>query len=157
MYVNLHPIELLDESLADPAGLGAHASRIVLEVTERASLSEIEGSQARVKALRAAGFRVAVDDLGAGYSGLSSRTDLEPDTVKLDMTLVRDVWQSPVKKSVVRAMTELCSELGVTLVAEGVETQQERIALEALGVKLMQGYLFGRPTRQFPAARREAV
>lgn len=152
LFVNLHPIELLDETLMDLSGLAGHANRIVLEVTERASLSEVEDSRARVQVLRAAGFRVAVDDLGAGYSGLSSVTDLEPDTVKLDMALVRDVWQSPVKKSVVRAMTELCSELEITLIAEGVETPQERRALEELGVKFMQGYLFGRPTRHFPSS-----
>lgn len=149
LFLNLHPIELLDDSLMDLAGIASHSSRVVLEITERASLSEVADSRSRVQALRAAGYRVAIDDLGAGYSGLSSVTDLEPDWIKLDIALVRDVWRSPVKKSVVRAMVELSTDLGITLIAEGVETQEERQTLDELGVRLMQGYLFGRPKREY--------
>ena len=149
LFVNLHPLELLDDSLLDPKGLAAHAPRIVLEITERASLSDVPDAQRRIQALRAAGFRMAIDDLGAGYSGLSAVTDFDPEWVKLDMALVRDVWRSAVKKSVVRAMVEMSAELGIGLIAEGVETEQERAALVELGVLHMQGYLFGRPERQF--------
>jgi EAL domain-containing protein (putative c-di-GMP-specific phosphodiesterase class I) len=75
---------------------------------------------------------------------------LEPDFVKLDMLLVRDVDTNPTKQKLIRAMTSLCKDLGMTVVAEGVETVPERDALVALGCDLLQGYLLAKPGRAFP-------
>src|SRR5207249_3254913 len=94
--------------------------------------------------------RIAVDDLGAGYAGLSSFAQLEPEVVKLDMTLVRDAPGSLTKQRLIRSMVTLCDEMGLTVVAEGVETAAERDVLVALGCHLLQGYLLGRPGRPFP-------
>ena len=90
-----------------------------------------------------------MDDLGAGYAGLSSFARIEPDVVKLDMSLVRGVDASPMKQSVVRSVVGLAEELDIEVVSEGVEAAAERDALADLGCRLFQGYLFGKPERGF--------
>lgn len=153
LFVNLHPSELEDPWLADPnAPLGSRASRVVLEITERATLDSVSNVQARIAALRELGYRIAVDDLGAGYAGLSSFAQLEPEFVKLDMSLIRNVHTSRTRQLVIRSLTALCADLGMQVVAEGVETAEERDAVVELGCDLLQGYHFARPGRAFPSA-----
>jgi EAL domain-containing protein (putative c-di-GMP-specific phosphodiesterase class I) len=155
LFVNLHAVELTDETLTSPsAPLTAIAPRVVLEITERASLESIEDVPSRVARLRELGFRIAIDDLGAGYSGLTSVARLEPEFVKLDMSLVRDIHKSPVKRKLVRSMTALFKDMGVTVVAEGIEVVEERDTLVELGCDLLQGYLLARPGRAFPEVRK---
>ncbi len=96
------------------------------------------------------GFRIAVDDLGAGYAGLTSFALLEPDFVKFDMALVRDVQTSPIRQKLIGSMTTLCREMGMRVVAEGIETVEERDTVMQLGCDLLQGFLLGRPGRAFP-------
>jgi EAL domain-containing protein (putative c-di-GMP-specific phosphodiesterase class I) len=151
-FVNLHPSDLSDPELSDPAGpLAPFAERIVLEVTERAALDEIPGLAGRIARLRELGFRIAVDDLGAGYAGLSTFASLEPDVVKADMSLIRDIHKSAVKQKVVGSIVGLCKDLGIQFVAEGIETASERDCVASLGGDNLQGYLFARPHRGFPA------
>jgi EAL domain-containing protein (putative c-di-GMP-specific phosphodiesterase class I)/ActR/RegA family two-component response regulator len=151
LFLNLHPKDLLDEELFDTRGpLAKIANRTVLEVTERASLQGIHDVSSRIDALRKIGFRIALDDFGAGYSGLTSFALLEPDIAKLDMALVRDVHKAPMKQTLVRTLAAACSELGILFVAEGIETADERDALARAGCDLMQGYLFARPGESFP-------
>jgi EAL domain-containing protein (putative c-di-GMP-specific phosphodiesterase class I)/CheY-like chemotaxis protein len=151
MFVNLHPSDLQDDELLSDAGvLTPFARQIVLEITERATLEAIPGLSLRVERLRALGFRIAVDDLGAGYAGLSSFAALEPDVVKADTSLVRGIESSPVKQKVVRAIAALASDLRIRLIAEGIETAAERDCVTALGADALQGYLFARPARGFP-------
>jgi len=151
LFVNLHAADLMDPDLCSPsAPLTRHAGRIVLEITERASLHEVDNLSERVRALRGLGFRIAVDDLGAGYAGLATFSEIEPDVVKLDMSLIRDIDTSSRKASLVRSMIKVCQrELGIIVVCEGVETEAERDTLLGLGAGLLQGYLFGRPERTF--------
>jgi EAL domain-containing protein (putative c-di-GMP-specific phosphodiesterase class I) len=100
--------------------------------------------------LRRLGYRVAVDDLGAGYAGVASFGQLQPDVVKLDMALVRSIESSATKASIVRSMISVCrEELGTEVVCEGVETAAERDVLHDLGARLLQGYLFAKPARGF--------
>jgi EAL domain-containing protein (putative c-di-GMP-specific phosphodiesterase class I) len=147
-FVNLHPEDLGDPALhAEDSALAALASRVVLEITERASLEALPGVRSQVAKLREMGFRVALDDLGAGYAGLTSFVRLEPEFVKLDMSLVRDVHQSDAKQKIIGSMVSLCHEMGKQIVAEGVEQAAERDTLVALGCDLLQGYLFGKPAR----------
>jgi EAL domain-containing protein (putative c-di-GMP-specific phosphodiesterase class I) len=151
VFVNLHPNDLLDEGLNDPGSpFVMNASRFVLEITERAHLDDIPDARARVGALRMSGFRIAIDDLGAGHAGLASISQLEPEIVKLDMSLVRNVQNEPIKARLVRSIVSTCRELGFEIIAEGVETPPERDALLELGCDLMQGYLFARPVAGFP-------
>jgi EAL domain-containing protein (putative c-di-GMP-specific phosphodiesterase class I) len=151
VFINLHPSDLVDEELSAASGaLTPHAERIVLEVTERATLDEVHGLPACVSRLRQLGYRIALDDLGAGYAGLSSFAQLEPEIVKVDMSLVRGIHASPMKQKLFRSFTTLCQDLNVEIVAEGVEVAEERDCLNTLGGDLYQGYLFARPARGFP-------
>jgi EAL domain-containing protein (putative c-di-GMP-specific phosphodiesterase class I) len=151
LFVNLHVTDLTDPALSDPdSPLSKIAHRVVLEITERSSLDEVKDARRRVAALREMGFRIAVDDLGAGYAGLSSFTLLEPEIVKLDMSLIRDIHITSTKQKVVRSMTSLSKDMGMTVVAEGVETREERDCLVDLGCDLLQGFLFAKPGRAFP-------
>ena len=88
----------------------------MLEITERASLDAVPDARSHIRRLREMGFRIAVDDLGAGYAGLTSFTLLEPEIVKLDMSLIRDVHQNSTKQKVVRSMTALAKDMGKQLV-----------------------------------------
>jgi EAL domain-containing protein (putative c-di-GMP-specific phosphodiesterase class I) len=152
LFVNLHPHELADERLfAANAPLSLIARRVVLEVTERALVQDVGELRARMRRLRAMGFRLAVDDLGAGYSGLSTLAHLEPEVVKLDMTLVRGIDAEPTKQKVVRAVCALGRDMGIEVIAEGVETATERDTLVDLGCDLLQGYFFARPGEAFPS------
>ncbi|HJZ89112.1 MAG TPA: EAL domain-containing response regulator [Polyangia bacterium] len=151
LFVNLHPRDLLDDALyqhSEPLTRLAH--RVVLEITERASLDEIADARTRVQALRKLGFRIAVDDLGAGYAGLTSFAQLEPDVVKLDLALIRDVDHEPTKQRLVRSLAGLCKDMGMLVLAEGVETAAERDMLAELGCELQQGFLFAKPAPPFP-------
>jgi EAL domain-containing protein (putative c-di-GMP-specific phosphodiesterase class I) len=150
-FVNLHSRDLMDPTLLSPKSpLSAIASRVVLEITERASLDGVKDARAKIAELRRMGFRIAIDDLGAGYAGLTSFATLEPEFVKLDMSLVRDVDKNPMKEKLIRSMTTLCKDLGMMVVAEGVETAQERDVLVEIGCDLLQGYLLAKPGRPFP-------
>ncbi|MBN1609526.1 MAG: EAL domain-containing protein [Polyangiaceae bacterium] len=155
VFVNLHPAELEDDALSDPAAaLSAFSSRVVFDITERNSLDGLEDVQERVATLRELGFRIAMDDLGAGYAGLASLGRLEPDVVKLDASLVRGVDQSTRKQSLLRSIVHVCErQLGMYVVCEGVEQEAERDALVSLGANLLQGYLFGRPRAEFHPPR----
>lgn len=153
LFVNLHAADLADPELLDPAApLSTMADRVVLEITERASLDGIRDVRGTIARLRALGFRIAVDDLGAGYAGLTSFAAIEPEFVKLDMSLVRSIHASPIRQKLVGSIATLCRDIGMLVVAEGIETLAERDALLELGCELMQGYLFARPGRPFPAA-----
>ena len=148
IFVNVHGLELTDEDLfGDHCALAPLAPRIVLEITERIGLDDVAGP-ARVAMLRQRGYRIAVDDLGAGYSALGALATLEPEVVKLDMSLVRDIDRHPTKRRVVGAIATLCRELGSRVVAEGVETQAELRTVREAGIELVQGFLLARPTRE---------
>jgi EAL domain-containing protein (putative c-di-GMP-specific phosphodiesterase class I) len=154
VFINLHVLDLLDEQLYAPdSPLRPFASRIHFEITERMAIEKIPDTHGRVERLRALGYKIAVDDLGEGYSGLNSFADLEPDAVKLDMSLIRGIERAPTKRRMVHALATLCRELGTPLVAEGVETRAELDILIDLGADWLQGFLFARPDYPFPVPR----
>lgn len=149
VFVNVHAHDLSDESLLSPeAPLSKIARNVVIEITERAGLEGVTDARGRVRRLRDMGFRIAVDDLGAGYSGLNSFAALEPDIVKLDISLVRGVHAEPVKQKLISSMTSLCKDLGIQVVAEGIESVEDKHSVTALGCDLLQGFLLGRPSRR---------
>lgn len=150
LFVNLVAQDLEDSHLFDPdAPLSRIAERVVLELTEREALEPGQELEAKISALRDLGFRIAVDDLGAGYSGLATFAQLSPEIVKLDMSLVRDIDSNLAKRKTVTAMIELCQGLGIKVVAEGIETSAERDCLTRLGCDFLQGYFFSRPSKEF--------
>lgn len=151
LFVNLHPRDLFDpELLSDDSPLATISKRVVLEITERASLDAMGDVRKQTAALRERGFRLAIDDLGAGYAGLTSFAVLEPEVAKLDMTLIRDVDKNVTKQKLVRSMASLCHDLGITIVAEGVETEAELRAVVDLGCDIVQGYFIAKPGPAFP-------
>ena len=151
-FVNLHPIDLLDRNLVDPkAPMSRRASRIVLEFTERLSLDVTPEVQRVAGSLRKLGYSLAVDDLGAGYAGLTSFAALEPEIVKVDMSLTRSIDTTPLKQKLVASVVDLCRGLDVKVVAEGIETKAERDTCREIGCQLLQGYSIARPGVPFPA------
>lgn len=152
LFLNLHPLDLTDSRLLDPGmALADMSSRVVMEITERAALEKIPDAMDKLRRLRDIGYRLAVDDLGSGYSGLTSFAMLEPDIVKLDMALVRGVDSNPTKQKLIKSVVELCRSMNVLVVAEGIETPAERDRCRELGVDLLQGFLIARPGPAFPA------
>jgi EAL domain-containing protein (putative c-di-GMP-specific phosphodiesterase class I) len=152
VFVNLHPSELDDDWLySSESALARVADHVVLEITERTALDRVPDVVRKIEFLRGMGFRIAIDDLGAGYAGLSSFAALSPDVVKYDMSLVRGIHRNRNTRRLVTAMTELFGDLGLTVVAEGVETAAERDALVRAGCTHLQGYLFAKPGPAFPA------
>lgn len=153
LFVNLHPCDLLDPELfSRSAPLSVCAGRVVLEITERASLDAIADVRTRIAELKTLGFRIAIDDMGAGYAGLSSFSVLTPAFVKIDLSLVRDVDSDPVKQTLIRSIVDLGGALEIQVIAECVETASEREVLATLGCELIQGYLVARPGMPFPPA-----
>jgi EAL domain-containing protein (putative c-di-GMP-specific phosphodiesterase class I) len=151
-FVNVHVRDLLDNTLlSEESALAPHANRIILEITERGSLEEVPDVRQRIGALRELGFRIAVDDLGAGYAGLNSFALLEPEFVKLDMSLVRDLHLSKTKSTVVKSMVNLAKDMGTIVVGEGIECREERDTLIHLGCDLLQGFYLAKPGEPFPA------
>lgn len=151
LFVNIHPHDLFDPELfAKRAPLSACAARVVLEITERVSIDSIADVRTRITELKGLGFRIALDDLGAGYAGLSSFAMLKPEFVKIDLSLVRDVDSDPVKQALIRSIVDLGRDLETGVIAECVETAPERETLTTLGCTQMQGYLFARPAMPFP-------
>lgn len=149
LFVNLNPVDLNDDDLySEDAVLRPYAHRVVFEITERSQLAHISGLSSRIAKLRKKGYRIAIDDLGAGYSSLTSFVHLEPDFVKIDMSLVRGVDSSMLKRRLVRGLFQICSgDLGIQVICEGVETEAERETLCEDGIDLLQGYYFAKPER----------
>jgi EAL domain-containing protein (putative c-di-GMP-specific phosphodiesterase class I) len=153
-FINVHPHEISAIDLLMNGPMRELSGRIVLEITERASLDQIPNAYAAIAQLRKCGYRIAIDDLGAGYSGLSSFAELEPEFVKFDMSLVREIDKRATKQRLVAAIAAMCKGLGTRVVAEGVETEAERTTLIELGCELLQGHLFARPGPAFPEPNR---
>jgi len=150
VFINLHLLDLADKQLTSAfAPLSKVASRVVLEITERTSLEGQIDLRYRVAELRELGFRIAIDDLGGGHARMGTFTPLDCDFVKLDMSLVRDVDQHPMKQRLIRSVTELCREQGITVIGEGIENEREAQVLVDLGCDLLQGYLIGKPGLPF--------
>jgi EAL domain-containing protein (putative c-di-GMP-specific phosphodiesterase class I) len=119
--------------------------RIILEVTENEIIHDPGRFASVMNVYRAQGVRVAIDDFGAGYSGLNLLAEFQPDIVKLDIQLVRSIDSNGPRQAIVRALVQACDDLGIDVLAEGVETQAEQRWFRRVGVRLFQGYLYGRP------------
>lgn len=146
LFVNLHAVDFSDPELySSTTHLAKIASSVILEVTERTAINDITDTRRRATELRSLGYRIAVDDLGAGYAGLTTFANLEPEVVKLDMSLVRNIENSPVQFRIVEGITNLCHSLGMKVVAEGIETTRELQTIHELGCDYLQGYLLGAP------------
>ncbi|MEL7131322.1 MAG: EAL domain-containing protein [Pseudomonadota bacterium] len=119
--------------------------RVVLEVTEHTQASDDTALEKAIQKLRFTGVRLAIDDAGAGYSGLQQIVRLLPDIIKLDISLTAKIDQDVVRRSLSAALVSFAKEIGADIVAEGIETGDELLTLADLGVPLAQGYFLGRP------------
>lgn len=125
---------------------GVDCSRIVIEVTEHAPVGDYGRLRETLMELREMGIRLAIDDAGAGFSSLQHIVQLNPDIIKLDIALSRNIDGDTARRALASALIYFSREMGCSIVAEGIETEAERDTLRALGVSLGQGYLLGRPT-----------
>jgi EAL domain-containing protein (putative c-di-GMP-specific phosphodiesterase class I) len=119
--------------------------RLIFEFTENEEMADPAHVGRIVDSYRLMGFGTALDDFGAGYAGLNLLARFRPDIIKLDMDLVRDLDGSLPKRIIIDSVVKMCAQLGVGVIAEGIETQAELDALRALGVRFIQGFLFAKP------------
>jgi EAL domain-containing protein (putative c-di-GMP-specific phosphodiesterase class I) len=126
------------------------ADRVALEITETTPLFAIGDLRGRLAELKRLGFHLALHDLGAASPALSTFARIHPEIVKLDRSLVRGIDRDAAKQKHLRSLINLCGDLGIHVVAQGVETVAERAALVAVGCDLQQGYLFAHPGPAFP-------
>jgi EAL domain-containing protein (putative c-di-GMP-specific phosphodiesterase class I) len=124
---------------------GFPIERIIFEITEGEKITDRHHLRNIVEYYRSRGFRTAIDDFGAGYSGLNLLADVTPDIIKLDLALVRDIDTDRTRRAIVRGITQVCTDLDIAVIAEGIESPAELAALRDLGITLFQGYLFARP------------
>jgi EAL domain-containing protein (putative c-di-GMP-specific phosphodiesterase class I) len=133
-------------TLSTAARVGFPLDQISFEITEDERIDDHAHLRAIIEEYRRHGFLVALDDFGAGYAGLNLLADIRPDIIKLDIALVRDIDRDFTRRTLVLAMVGACHQLGIRVIAEGVERREELDVLRATGVTLFQGYYFARPT-----------
>jgi EAL domain-containing protein (putative c-di-GMP-specific phosphodiesterase class I) len=147
----------LDRLLECAMLCGLSPRQLVLEITEGEAVQRPKEFSQLLDRYRAQGVRMAIDDFGAGYSGLNLLAYFQPDLIKLDMHLVRDIDRAGPRQAIARAVLQVCDDLGIEVIAEGVETIGEYSWFRRVGIRLFQGYLLGRPafealdTPVFPA------
>lgn len=144
LSVNLSPATMLSPMFRQV--FGPHPmERVVLEITEHAPVEDYEILQQTLRWFRSAGGRLAVDDAGAGFASLHHILALDPDLIKLDISLTRDIHKDQARRALARALISFAGDIGAVIVAEGIEDDHEIHALRDLGVRYGQGYRLGRP------------
>ncbi len=139
------PATCIRLTLACAKKVGFSPKKLIFELTEAEKILNPAHALRIIKDYQQRGFLTAIDDFGAGYSGLNLLADFQPHMVKLDMALTRDIDRDPVRRAIVSGVIGTCHALGCRVVAEGVETRGELGTLKDMGVKLFQGYLLARP------------
>nr|WP_256248370.1 EAL domain-containing protein [Pseudomonas sp. NBRC 111124] len=124
---------------------GFPIDRIIFEVTEGESITDKSHIKTILSSYKKQGFKTAIDDFGAGYSGLNLLADFQPDIIKIDMDLIRGIQHSKAKRVITHGIVTIAKALGIEVIAEGVETAEELTTLQDIGVNLFQGYLFAKP------------
>ena len=150
LFINTVPATVRDTSFLgrgvfDYLGPDISPRDVTLEITERSVIDNLNLYREAMQEFTDLGFTFAIDDLGAGYSGLETVATLKPAYLKIDIALVRDVHQKKVSQQVVKAILEMGDGIGAMVIAEGVETREEADTLGEIGVRWVQGYLFARP------------
>ncbi|MDO8963677.1 MAG: GGDEF domain-containing phosphodiesterase [Coriobacteriia bacterium] len=156
LFLNIEPEAIADPELRDVMFTALLADseitpdRIVLEITERTAINDFASFRSTLEYLRALGFKVAVDDAGAGYGSLQVLAEVKPEWLKVDMSLVRGIDADEIRAQLMSSMVTFADRVGVRLIAEGIETAEELAKLLELGVGYGQGFLFTRPVAPFP-------
>ncbi|STX29428.1 signal transduction protein (EAL/GGDEF domain protein) [Legionella beliardensis] len=135
----------LDRTIAALKENDFKTNQLIIEITESEIIHHHHDFLYGINKCRSQGIKIAIDDFGAGYSGLNLLVNCQPDIIKLDIQLIRKIDSHGPKQAVVRAILEVCTELGIDVIAEGVETLPEYNWLKQQGIYLFQGYLFAKP------------
>ena len=143
LFLNVDPHDFADPAFSEEEV--SEPSRVVIEITERTAIKDYPKFRERLKAFREKGFRFAVDDAGSGYAGLGSIANLEPDFIKLDISLINAIDTNFIKQNLVKTMVRFASDHGAMVIAEGVERAEEFKTVQDLGVHLVQGFFLHRP------------
>ncbi|WP_019482852.1 EAL domain-containing protein [Arthrobacter sp. TB 23] len=139
------PAACLRATLRAAARWSFPPSSIMFEFTENEEVSDTGHLTNIIIEYRKHGFTTAIDDFGAGHAGLGLLVDFQPDLIKIDMLLIRGIDTSPARQTVVSSIVGMCREFGITVLAEGIETEAEFATLKAAGIGLFQGYWFAKP------------
>lgn len=139
------PVACIQLTLKTARETGLPTDRIIFEFTENERIDDADHVTNIVETYKQMGFTTAVDDFGAGHAGLGLLARFTPDFIKLDMELIRGLDSSLSRRLIVEHATRLARSLGITVIAEGIETAEEAFALRELGIRYLQGYLFARP------------
>lgn len=156
LFLNIHPRTLVDPKFTPGRTLdllekvGLRPENVVFEITERHSIKDFKLFHLTLDHYRTQGFQIAIDDAGTGYSGLSSIATLQPEYIKIDMGLVRDVHKDPVKQALLETFVAFATRIGAKVIAEGIEKKSEAMRLVELGMHYGQGFYMGKPV--FPKA-----
>jgi EAL domain-containing protein (putative c-di-GMP-specific phosphodiesterase class I) len=145
LFLNVDPHDFTDPAFTEEELAAEDAARIVVEITERTAIKDYPKFRERLKAFRERGVRFAVDDAGSGYAGLGSIANLEPDFIKLDMSLISCIDTNFIKQNLVETMVRFANDQGAKVIAEGVERSEEFETVKGLGVHLVQGFFLHRP------------
>jgi len=124
---------------------GFPIEKIIFEITEGEKIEDKTHVREIVEYYKSRGFKTAIDDFGAGYSGLNLLAEIQTDIIKLDMALIRHIDCDRNRKAIVKGIIQVCKELEISIIAEGVETSEELKTLEDFGIALFQGYYFAKP------------
>jgi EAL domain-containing protein (putative c-di-GMP-specific phosphodiesterase class I) len=129
--------------LLERFGLSPH--NVVFEITERSSFEDFGAAKKLLDHYRNQGYQIAIDDAGAGYSSLQSIVEIKPDFIKIDRSLIQGIHLEPMKQQIVRTFTEFAAKMDISLVAEGIEEEEELHQVRSMGVGYAQGFLLGKP------------
>jgi EAL domain-containing protein (putative c-di-GMP-specific phosphodiesterase class I) len=144
LFLNVDPHDFNDPAFNEQEV--KYPTRVVIEITERTAIKDYPKFRERLKAFREKGFRFAVDDAGSGYAGLGSIANLEPDFIKLDISLINAIDTNFLKQNLVETMVRFANDHGAKVIAEGVEHAEEFNTVRDLGVHLVQGFFLHRPS-----------
>lgn len=148
-------LQMSERCLADRAReMGISPGRVVMEITERQAVEDYPRLSAYIEEVRAQGFKIAIDDAGSGYNSLQAIAEIRPEFVKIGRPLIRNIETNGARRALIRCLSEYTMQIGTSLIAEGIETQDELSAVMDLGVTYGQGYLLGRPDDRFRNVRR---
>ncbi|RUT33144.1 EAL domain-containing protein [Arsenicitalea aurantiaca] len=139
------PSACIRSSLAAAAKAKFDPRRLMFEFTENERMDDTEHVRHIVSEYKRMGFTTALDDFGAGYAGLGLLARFQPDLIKIDMELVRDISSSPSRQAIVKGIIDIARTLNITVLAEGIESGEELASLRDAGVRLFQGYFFAKP------------
>lgn len=151
LSINFLPNAIYDAATCIRATLAAArrchfpVENLIFEFTESEQALDQKQLESIVTEYKTLGFKTALDDFGAGYSGLNLLADFQPDIIKLDIGLLHDIDRDPVRQTIVRSVLAMCKALHIQVIAEGIERVGELVLLQSLGVSLFQGFLFARP------------